>query len=83
MKRLMIASLITLVPIVSGCCGGLPRLSMYRGDSCNSCPTTGALPTTGIGTYNGDYDWQPSYQGQVLSAQPAPGYLPGPVVPST
>ena len=73
MKRLMIVSLMTVVPIATGCCRGWPRMRMYRGDVCDTCA---AASTTG-------YQMAPMYDGTILPAPTLPGQstttLPGPV----
>ncbi len=95
MKRLLIVSLLTLVPILSGCCRGRPRMSMYRGDACSSCAAVGGVPALGMGTtgncsscggngvYAGGTEWQPSYEGILPAPAAQPGVLPGPVPPAT
>ena len=74
MKRLLIFSLVAVVPVVSGCCRGWPRMSMYRGDSCNSCSTAYA---PGIETA---YETAPLYQGYEGAVMPG-HTLPGPSLP--
>lgn len=73
MKKFMIVSVITILPIATGCCGAWPRLPMYRGDMCDTCAATG-VPT--------GFEMGPVYEGGILPAPTAPANmapaLPGP-----
>ena len=71
MKRLLPVAMVALVPAMSGCCGGIwPRMTAYRGDSCQSC-------TSNI------YETNPAplYEGMILPGPTLPAELPGPAEP--
>ena len=83
MKKLAVVTMLTIVPLASGCCRAWPRW-MHRGDSCNTCASGevygGGYETSGgyTGAYMGGYETSPVYEGTILPAPSLPSTLPGP-----
>ena len=70
MKRLLILTVVALIPLVAGC-RGMSGMKCHRGDACSSCTTSSySMPSFSSQT--------PVYQGTILPAPSVPAELPGP-----